>query len=200
MADPWFHVAELPAEGELARLDEDEARHARSVRRLAAGDGVVLFDGRGRRAAAVLCEVGRKGVSARVDAIAEQPRPQPALHLVSAMPKGDRLAQMLSIGTQLGMTSLTPLECRRSVARPGAAARERWPRILREACKQSRRTWVPEIHEACTPEQIFGRKDENDALILLDPAGEATAAAIAVPALEERWSDLASGRARGRSR
>ena len=54
MSTPWFHVTSLPAAGDSIVLDRDEAKHALGVRRLGAGDGVTVFDGRGGIAEATI--------------------------------------------------------------------------------------------------------------------------------------------------
>ena len=48
--------------------------------------------------------------------------------------------------TQLGVTDFTPLRCERSVACQGQRSVERWRRLILEACKQSRRAWLPTLH------------------------------------------------------
>jgi 16S rRNA (uracil1498-N3)-methyltransferase len=191
MPEPWFHVTALPAPGQIAQLDARESQHARGARRLELGESVVLFDGYGATAPAILCEVERRCVGARAEAVEYHDRPSPALHVVSALPRGDRLAQLLSMATQLGMSSFRPLQCQRGVARPRAGARERWERILREACKQSRRAWLPEIGEPCAP-QVIATLSANatlsakrSAVVLLDPSGARSASVVAEPKLRD---------------
>src|SRR3989344_4555511 len=79
------------------------------------------------------------------------PNPRPAVHLACALPKGDRAAVLLDMATQLGMVRFTPLMCARNVVKPGANSRERLRRICLEACKQSRRFYLPEIEAPARP-------------------------------------------------
>ena len=58
----------LPAAGETARLSPEEAAHARA-RRLRPGDRVVLFDGSGREAEALLTRLDRGGAEVAVERI-----------------------------------------------------------------------------------------------------------------------------------
>jgi 16S rRNA (uracil1498-N3)-methyltransferase len=60
------------------------------------------------------------------------------------------------MGTQLGMASITPLLCARSIVKPSTKARGRWLRICLEACKQSGQPYLPQIHDPKTPAEFAG--------------------------------------------
>lgn len=171
MSAPWFHHNELPAIGDIASLDADEARHVSGARRLGTGASIVLFDGAGGTARAELVEVSKRVVTARVLEREERNMPRPALHLASAPPKGERMSTLLSMSTQLGMTSFTPLTCERGIARPSNTSAERWARISREACKQSRRPHVPPIEPASAPIPLATRLREAGTPVLVPHPG-----------------------------
>jgi 16S rRNA (uracil1498-N3)-methyltransferase len=180
---PWFYLALVPHAGELALLEVLEARHATRARRLAKGDPVVVFDGSGVTARAVLKEVSRHAVRAEITVREEHAHPAPALHLASALPKGDRIATLLSMTTQLGMTSFTPLACQNSVARASGSAFARWERILREACKQSRRPHLPKLGAEASPEAWTQAIGADAATFVLDPSGEPAGSVLASQSL-----------------
>jgi 16S rRNA (uracil1498-N3)-methyltransferase len=146
MSEPMFYCESLPNAGELVQLPEDEARHASASRRLKQGDVLWLFDGHGNLARATLA--GERGRSLQATLVERRhvPAPRPAIHLACALPKGDRAAVMLDMATQLGVSSFTPLLCERSVVDPGEGTLERLRRVCLEACKQSRRAYLPTIH------------------------------------------------------
>lgn len=147
MSAPWFHLDPLPPVGASAHLDRDEAKHAVGARRLGPGDPVMLFDGHGGIAHAVLAgERDRSGdVLARVSAAEVQERLAPRIILGAALPKGDRLATLLDMTAQLGVAQIVPLETAYGVIDPANLNRTRAQRVLLEACKQSRNAWIPEI-------------------------------------------------------
>ncbi len=148
MSEPRFFCASLPAIGETAHLQGDEARHAAGSRRLKAGDMLWLFDGRGGLARArfqTLQDRGRE-LELVIEERQQLPRPQRTVHLAAALPKGDRAAVMLDMATQLGMSSFTPLLCTHSIVKPGDGTLERLRRVCLEASKQSRRVYLPDIH------------------------------------------------------
>lgn len=164
----WFFVEDLPQEEGVVALTGEEARHA-SARRLREGEAVTLFDGRGGVADGVVC--GR-GPTVTVRTRREAPPPSPLVEIATALPKGDRFATLLGMATQLGMAAFIPLACSRSVVRASPAAEQRWRRLCLEACKQSRRAWLPRLEPECTPAQaVSGALAAGMRVILADPRG-----------------------------
>lgn len=183
-AEPLFYCAYLGQEADKAILAGDEARHAHLSRRLAAGDRLWLFDGRGTLARARFVRIKDRGreVEAAIEERLTVPPPEAARHLACALPKGDRQAVLLDMATQLGMTAFTPLVCARSVVRPGVNALARWHRICLEACKQSRRLHLPEIREPLTPAQVaVHAAREGHAIWIAHPGGVHAGAQSAEP-------------------
>ena len=86
---PLFLVDALPP-GEHVVLDGPEGRHAATVRRLRAGEGLVLADGRGGIARAVVEAVAKDALELRVVERRTLPLPAPRVVLAQALVKGDR--------------------------------------------------------------------------------------------------------------
>lgn len=177
MAVPWFLVDSVPEAGGAVLLARDEARHALGSRRLDAGDEVTLFDGRGRIGRASIGSRARDGaVPVRVIAVETPERPRPLVHLRSALPKGDRQSDLLDMAAQLGVASVGPLRCRRSVSvDEGRDARDdRRRRILAEACKQARWPWIPElVPEADLATVLAAAVGAGHAIAIAHPVGTA---------------------------
>jgi 16S rRNA (uracil1498-N3)-methyltransferase len=174
MAPPRFLVEDIPEAGGRATLDREEARHALGSRRLGAGDAVDLVDGRGTMAVARI-DQGRNHAGqllAEVVEVRRIARPRPAIHVGTAVPKGDRLATLLDAAGELAIETLVPLDCERGIVPPERLGGERAERILSEAMKQSRGVWLTRIEAPATPEAFArealaaGRK-----VLVLDPEG-----------------------------
>lgn len=161
MSEAFFYFPTLAQAGDRITLGGDEAHHAASVRRLRAGDALTLFDGLGLTAQTRIESIQPRGAGIEVEIAAREqyPAPRPAIHLCSALPKGDRLATLLEMGTQLGMTSFTPLACAHGVVKPTEANSARMQRIILEACKQSRRPWLPQLRAPVSPSQAASQPD-----------------------------------------
>ncbi len=172
MSDPMFYCAELTGVGDTVALRGPEARHVAGSRRLKIGDGICLFDGRGAVGRATIENIDRraKTIVAKVEECQVVPAPTPRIELACALPKGERLAILLDMTTQLGMAAFRPLECERSVVKSGSTAHARWQRICAEACKQSRRPHLPIIHSLATPAQVLADTNGCD-IWVADPTG-----------------------------
>jgi 16S rRNA (uracil1498-N3)-methyltransferase len=75
------------------------------------------------------------------------------IHLLLAVFKFDHMEWAIEKATELGVARITPIVARRTEKHLALAASkrvDRWRRIALEAAKQSRRTDIPEIHDAAT--------------------------------------------------
>ena len=180
---PLFYCPELAQSGSPLALSPEEARHA-AAQRLRVGDAVALFDGRGHGARARVATVGARGRGIEIE-IGERfnaPAPLPPRALYCALPKGERLATLLDMATQLGMTRFVPLLCARSVVQPGAGWQARAQRICIEACKQSRRLILPDLGEP-TPlaAALAAARETTPCVWFAHPGGSARPNAGGVP-------------------
>jgi len=141
-----MHLPEWPdSPGSIFSIDGEEAHHALRVRRLGVGDIVRACDGNGHLMIGEIAATrrGRGGsweLDLRVLETRVIPRPNPAVHIVSAAPKGDRLGEMIEGLSQVGAASWRPLFSERTVVEPSDTKLERLQRIALESMKQCGRT------------------------------------------------------------
>ncbi len=149
-------------------IDGDEAHHARVVLRLRPGDGNVrVADGDGQAAPAVVTGVGREALEVEVAAVSTLPDPPAAeLTIACALPKGDRLADLVRSLTEVGVGAIQPLECARG-ERHGWNT-ERLARVSAEALKQCQRPRRLAIRASATPAELA---QSGCRAVLLDPDG-----------------------------
>lgn len=119
------------------------------VRRAQPGDRITIGDGRGQVADARLTSVSPNVVRAEVEASTTWPQPQPRLHVLQGLAKGDKVDSVVRQLVELGVDHITVFGAGRSVARwderQAAAAAQRWAAVAHEAAKQSRRRWLPTL-------------------------------------------------------
>ncbi len=156
--------------GALVPLDDEELHHLR-VRRVAAGDLVVAYDGGGRIGRGHLEGAGKR-LEVQVEAV-ERFLPPPPLILALATGDRDRYLRVAEQCTELGVTQLVPLVTVRSQSvesRLRATALDKARRRAREACKQSGNPWATAV-------LAFHRLDELATVaagtrwLLADPTG-----------------------------
>jgi 16S rRNA (uracil1498-N3)-methyltransferase len=170
MSLPRFLVPSLiRSAGELT-LPDDESHHASRVLRCEPGDPVVVFDGIGNQASAIIRHVSKKSVTVGIESVVFAPRDhQNRLHFAVAMPKGDRQRNTIEKLVELGVDSLTPISTERSVAIVGPANSERLARYVIEACKQCGRNRLMTIHPCVTIEQLAWDDEPTQCKWILHP-------------------------------
>ena len=176
---PLFLVDALPA-GEHHLLDGAEGHHAATVQRLRVGEELLLADGRGGTATAVVTALGRGSLDLRVVARHFTPAPEPRIVVAQGIAKGDRGELAVQAMTEVGVDEILPWAAARAVVQwrgdRGVRARERWVATAREAAKQSRRSWLPTVGGA--PDTSTGQlahriAGSTAAFVLHEEAGSA---------------------------
>ncbi|WP_121161907.1 16S rRNA (uracil(1498)-N(3))-methyltransferase [Micromonospora pisi] len=158
MSLPLFLVEALPT-GDSFTLDGPEGHHAATVQRLRVGEELLLADGRGGTATAVVDAVGRGTLDLRVTSFGYDDAPDPRLVVVQGIAKGDRGELAVQAMTEVGVDEIVPWAAARSVVQwrgeRGGRAREKWVATAREAAKQARRPWLPVV--AGAPDESTAR-------------------------------------------
>lgn len=161
MTVPVFLVDRARLAGARVRLDGAEGRHAATVRRLRPGERVDLTDGAGLVVECVVSSAGRDQLELDVLARREVSPPQPRLTVVQALPKGERGELAVELLTEVGVDVIVPWSAARCVtvwrAERAAKSLARWRSTAREAAKQARRAWLPEVTELAGTAQVAAR-------------------------------------------
>jgi len=118
---PLFLVDALPPGG-TAVLDGPEGRHAATVKRLREGERLLLADGRGGLAHAVVTAVAKDTLELEVVDRRTLPAPAPRVLLAQALVKGDRGELAVELATEAGVDAVLPWRAARCVARHRASA------------------------------------------------------------------------------
>jgi 16S rRNA (uracil1498-N3)-methyltransferase len=164
---------------EALELDDSDRHHLERVLRLRPGQAVTASDGAGgwRR-----CQWTAAGLAA-AGAVERDWRPEPAITVGFALPKGDRPEWIVQKLTEIGVDRIIPMTTARTVVRwDGERAVknvERLRKVAREAAMQSRRSWLPSVDELSPLSEVFSTV--RGGLALGHPGGQAPS--LATPAL-----------------
>jgi 16S rRNA (uracil1498-N3)-methyltransferase len=135
--------------GSTVVVDGAEAHHAVAVRRMTVGEPVLLTDGAGHVATCEVTATRKARMEVLVRSVSTEPAPVPEVVVVQALPKGDRGELAVELLTEVGVARIVPWAASRSVAvwRGDRAERSlaKWQATAREAAKQARRAWFPEV-------------------------------------------------------
>ncbi len=130
-------------------LPEAVVRHVQ-VLRLATGDAITLFDGRGGSHAATLSELGKRHALAHVgDHDPAETEPPFRITLAQGLAGGDKMDWLIEKAVELGVAAIQPLQAARSVVRlSGERAQKRqahWQALVEAACEQCGRNRLPAV-------------------------------------------------------
>ena len=175
---PRIYVDAALAAGAEVPLDRDQTNHLCNVLRLAAGDAVLLFNGRDGEWGAELAGAGKRTL-ARVD---RKQRPQPALadlDFLFAPLKHARLDYMVQKAVELGVTRVRPVLTQHTqVTRINL---ERMRANVIEAAQQCGVLAIAEVAEAI-PLKTAVAADPERLLIFCDEDAEVADAVAALSA------------------
>lgn len=161
------------------------------MRRLRPGEHVDLTDGAGLLAE---CEVfAARPASGELEltvlAVRREGEPSCRVTAVQAILKGDRGELAVELMTEVGTDTIVPWAAERSVARwrPDREDRalRRWRTSAREAAKQSRRAWFPDVTGQVSTAGAAARVAGADLALLLDAEADRPLRDVEMPAVGE---------------
>ena len=146
-----IYTAQKLLSNTLIELEPEQSRHLSRVLRLAVGDHLTLFDGRGGEYPGEIAAVDKKYVHVLTGAHRQKECESPLdVHLGIAVSRGERMDWIVQKSTELGVTSMTPLSSEHSGVKLAGDRADRkilhWQQIAFSACEQCGRNRPPIIH------------------------------------------------------
>ena len=130
-------------------LRGDEAHHCLRVMRKQVGDKIAIFDGNGREASARICGVSKNESRLELIDTKNTLAVLPQLEVAVGIPKGKSFDLILQKAVEMGVNRIQPLVSDQGNVRfktgEALAKRDKWQRILLEACKQCGQNHLPEV-------------------------------------------------------
>lgn len=171
--------------GEAVRLAGDEGRHATVVKRLRAGEQLVLTDGSGATATCTVSVADKGRLEAVVDTVETMDSELPRVVVVQAIPKGERAELAVEMLTEVGVDVIVPWAADRSVSVWRGDKRDRalakWRATARESAKQARRPWFPEVCEMADTAGVVALLAEASVPVVLHEAASGPISDLPVP-------------------
>jgi len=153
----------------VARLADEDARHASRVLRMKPGEPCEVFANGGRYAAEV-ASISESEVTCRI--VSPLPSTEATLRitLYQGLPKADKMELIVQKAVELGAERIVPVAMSRCVVqlsgKDGVKKQERWQKIAREASKQSGRCELPTVECPISFKQLLERLSTHDAALV----------------------------------
>ncbi len=165
-----FVPHDLAAGAELA-LDPGQSRYLAAVMRQAAGDELLLFNGRDGEWRCVITVVGKRAVGVRAGRLERPQGLGPDLDLIVALVKRGPLETIAEKAAELGARRVRLATTERTNAE--RARVDRLTVIATEAAEQTGRLDVPQILEPVKLEKLLAGWEPGRRLLFCDEAGDA---------------------------
>jgi len=156
--------------------DAAQLHHLKDVLRLKAGDGVVIFDKDGKEFTGVITAIERKQALIKITASKPARQSQVKLTIACAIPKGDRMDDIIDHLTQLGVARIIPVVTERVVVKLDdarkAARLKRWRTIAQNAALQSQRNTLGLIEPVTGISDVIAQSRDFDLKLIPNLEGE----------------------------
>jgi len=141
-----FFVPDLPSQvGASYSFNSEDANHAIKVLRIEVGEIFRVSDGVGGWANVQVTEVTKRSLETMVLEVGRQEPLEIQFTVVQALPKSDRAKEAVELLTEAGADVIVPWLANRSISRTEVISK--FATTAREASKQSRRLFIPQLHE-----------------------------------------------------
>src|SRR3954449_5255203 len=126
MTAPLFLVDTASLAADVVVVDGPEGRHAADVKRLRAGEAVLVGDGAGLLVDGLVAEVSRGRMLVEVRERRQVAAPDPRFVVVQALAKGGRDTDAIEAMTEVGVDEVVGWQAARSVARWTDRTADKW--------------------------------------------------------------------------
>lgn len=166
-------------------LGGDEGRHAVTVKRVEAGEDILLADGQGLLAQCVVAATAKGELTALVKSVVREERPAVTFTLVQALAKGDRDLQALEAATELGVDAVVPWQAERSIVQwkgeRAAKAHRKWVAQAEAATKQSRQATPPVVGDLANKQRVVRLVEDSALTLVLHEDADVGLAEVTLP-------------------
>ncbi len=136
---------------DTAQITGTDVNHIRNVLRMNPGDRIRLCDAAENMFIAEISSVGADAVTVNIIEKEASSNELPGrITLYQALPKGDRMDNIIQKTTELGVHAIVPVRMQHCVVKldekKAAAKVERYSKIAESAAKQCKRNFIPEVH------------------------------------------------------
>ena len=180
---PRFLLEHCNSAGQVIDLTEDLMHYASRVLRIREGEPVRIWNGQLREFSATVHYLSKKQAQVHIhDEISlENTELNHPVHVLQALPEGDKMDWVLEKCTELGVSGFKPVQAQRSVVKlEGERAVKRqahWERVVLSASLQSERTALARVEPCSSLESALTHhraEQPNSQLLWFTPDAETT--------------------------
>ena len=175
-----FFVPDLPSQvGASYSFNSEDANHAIKVLRIEVGEIFRVSDGNGGWANVQVTEVTKRSLETTVLEVGRQEPFEIRFTVVQALPKSDRAKEAVELLTEAGADVIVPWLANRSISRTEVISK--FATTAREASKQSRRLFIPQLHETVKEKGVIDLIKSADLALVFHESAQVKLSEIITP-------------------
>ena len=175
-----FFVPDLPTQvGASYSFNSEDANHAIKVLRIEVGEIFRVSDGNGGWANVQVTEVTKRSLETTVLEVGRQEPLEIQFTVVQALPKSDRAKEAVELLTEAGADVIVPWLANRSISRTEVISK--FATTAREASKQSRRLFIPQLHETVKEKGVIELIKTADLALVFHESAQVKLSEIITP-------------------
>jgi 16S rRNA (uracil1498-N3)-methyltransferase len=164
MSVPYFYEPLIATGMTQFTLSEPSSKHCVQVLRMDVGENLEITNGAGGLFHATIQVAHKKNAIVSITSSIQNERPQQKLQLgISLLKNAVRLEWLFEKATEMGLTTITPLLCERTIHERFKT--ERMQQIIQSAMIQSQQTWLPVLTEPIPFQQFIEQASASRKLI-----------------------------------
>ncbi len=141
-------------------VDGDEFHHLVRVLRKKEGDQIQVTDGNGLRCGVRIVDIFKTSLSGEILTLGRIERPKTEVTVaISLLKAPQRFELFLEKATELGVSSIIPMITARTISQPSGEKVQgklnRWRTIMLSAARQSKRYYLPQLHEPLSFKKVL---------------------------------------------
>ena len=175
-----FFAPDLPTQvGASYSFNSEDANHAIKVLRIEVGEIFRVSDGVGSWANVQVSEVTKRSLETTVLEVGRQEPLEIKFTVVQALPKSDRAKEAVELLTEAGADVIVPWLANRSISRTEVISK--FATTAREASKQSRRLFIPQLHETVKERGVIELIKSADLALVFHESAQVKLSEIITP-------------------
>ena len=164
MSVPYFYEPLIATGMTQFTLSETSSKHCVQVLRMDVGEQIDITNGQGGLFHATIQVAHKKNAVVTITASKQTDRPKQKLQLgISLLKNAVRLEWLFEKATEIGVTSITPLVCERTIHERFKT--ERMQQIIQSAMIQSQQAWLPYLSEPIPYKEFIHQYNATDKYI-----------------------------------
>jgi 16S rRNA (uracil1498-N3)-methyltransferase len=178
-----FFVPDLPSQvGASYSFNSEDANHAIKVLRIDVGEIFRVSDGNGGWANVQVTEVTKRSLETTVLEVGRQKPLEIQFTVVQALPKSDRAKEAVELLTEAGADVIVPWLANRSISRTEVISK--FATTAREASKQSRRLFIPQLHETVKEKGVIELIKSADLALVFHESAQIKLSEVITPQIK----------------